>query len=169
MKRTHVPLKELEKRFLYNPETGSVVWKIAPCNGILAGSTVGCINGSGYLITSVNKARILVHRVAWILYHQQTPPDIIDHANGNKLDNRISNLREASALENRANCIIRKDNTTGVKGVVFHRQTGKWWARITNNGKCRSLGLFSHIDDARIAYEHAARSDFGSFALHTRD
>ncbi len=84
-----------------------------------------------------------------------------DHANGNGLDNRRSNLRICTRSQNAAN---RKVNKSGYKGVHLHKQTGKWHPRIKVNYESISLGLFENQKDAARAYDKAARHYFGQFA-----
>lgn len=65
-----------------------------------------------------------------------------DHINQNRLDNRKSNLRTATRSQNNYNSDNPKDNKSGVKGVIWHKQGNKWWAYATLNGKQHSLGLY---------------------------
>ncbi len=88
----------------------------------------------------------------------------VDHINGNRLDNRRSNLRLATNAENGANQMLSSKNTTGAKGVYFHRQRKKYCAMICSNGRREHLGLFSNIEAASAAYDAAARRLFGEFA-----
>ncbi len=87
-----------------------------------------------------------------------------DHIKGNGLDCRRSNLRVASNAQNHWNQGIRKGNTSGFKGVYFRKDTGKWTAQITVNGKCRTLGSFISIYGAYKAYCDAAALYHGDFA-----
>lgn len=86
-----------------------------------------------------------------------------DHINRNKLDNRKTNLRVATASQNQANRRMPKTNTSGYKGVRWDR--GKWRAYIGVDGKDRHLGRFVNITDAAKAYDVAALAVFGDFAL----
>jgi len=92
-----------------------------------------------------------------------------DHANGDGLDNRRSNLRTASASQNRANIWkpARPDGTAHTsiyKGVSWDRSRLKWQAKITVAGRCRSLGRFSTEVAAALAYDSAAINAWGEFA-----
>lgn len=88
----------------------------------------------------------------------------VDHVNGNGLDCRRSNLREASAIQNARNARARKSNPSGFKGVYWAGWAGKWRARIGHDGRQRSLGLFTSVEEAAKAYDAAARAHFGAFA-----
>jgi AP2 domain len=87
----------------------------------------------------------------------------VDHKDRiNTLDNRKSNLRIASVVQNSWNSGIPKHNTSGVKGVSWNEQSGKWRAQIKVNGKQIYLGLFTTLDAARDAYDAAVLKYHGS-------
>lgn len=86
----------------------------------------------------------------------------VDHRNGNGLDNRRSNLRVCTESQDLGNSKLRKDNTSGYKGVHFFH--GRWRARIAINGKRISLGMFSDPWEAAQAYNIAALTQWGEFA-----
>jgi len=88
-----------------------------------------------------------------------------DHINHDTLDNRRSNLRKAIGNQNNRNSRKRKDNTSGYKGVCWHKWTRKWSAQITINRKHIHLGYFDKSKNAAHAYDEAAKKYFGEFAL----
>jgi len=91
---------------------------------------------------------------------------IVDHINGNGLDNRKANLRIATYSENGANRrISKKNNTSGFKGVSWYKPHKKWRAGICFDGKCKHLGYFDSKEEAAEAYNKAAKGVFGRFAL----
>lgn len=89
---------------------------------------------------------------------------LTDHRNGNGLDNRRANLREATRTENNRNVGQRSDNTSGFKGVSWNKQRQKWVAYIMIDKRQRFLGHYDNPEDAAHAYDAAAREGFGEFA-----
>ena len=140
--------------FDYNPETGVVVWKISPANCVKAGDEVGSINNEGYRQTKVKRKCCKVHRLAWFLTHGVWPTAQIDHINGNRSDNRICNLREATNMENIQNLRkARSDNlSTGILGVHIDPKSGRFKGKITVCGKQIHLGYFDTAQEAHEAY-----------------
>jgi hypothetical protein len=92
------------------------------------------------------------------------PGHEVDHANGDKLDNRRYNLRVCSRKENCRNVRCGTANTSGYKGVSWNKQAGKWRAFIKTNKRQRFLGHFADEAAAACAYDEAAREMFGDFA-----
>lgn len=88
----------------------------------------------------------------------------VDHINNNGLDNRRSNLRLSTIAQNQHNAKISSANSSGYKGVSFDRKDRKWAANITKNCKLLSLGRFTSIVDAALAYDKAAVRLRGEFA-----
>ena len=87
---------------------------------------------------------------------------LVDHVNGDGLDNRRANIRAASAADNVHNTRLRRDSVSGIKGVAL--RDGKWAARIRHDGSTRHLGRFMTLEEAGRAYDRAARELFGEFA-----
>lgn len=90
-------------------------------------------------------------------------PMQVDHINGDGLDNRRCNLRLCSRSENMANQEIGIGNTSGRKGVTWHKRDAVWQAQLKVNGKMLYLGSFPDLDQAKAAYDRAAREAFGQF------
>lgn len=86
----------------------------------------------------------------------------VDHRNGDGLDNRRANLRVATFADNARNARLRKDNTSGFKGVK--RAGSRWYAQIRVNAKRLHLGSFATPEEAHAAYCRAATQHFGAFA-----
>mgnify|MGYP003465097337 FL=1 len=89
---------------------------------------------------------------------------IIDHISGKRNDNRKYNLRNANYSTNMMNSGISKNNTSGVRGVNYDRDTGQWRVRIQVNNKRISLGSFSDIEKAIRVRRQAEEKYFGEYA-----
>jgi hypothetical protein len=92
--------------------------------------------------------------------------EVCDHINGDRLDNRRSNLRVATISQNTANCKNLSRNTTGYKGVQRSKTPGKWIAAIHSYGKMKHLGVFDNPIDAAIAYDEQVRKLHGEFGRY---
>ena len=151
----------LRKVLAYDPETGTFIWR---SNGKVAGSR----DFKGYWVIGITVGgRLFVykaHRLAWFYMTGEWPYPSVDHIDRVKNNNKFINLRLANASQNGGNAGLRKDNTSGVKGVNWYKSSNKWVAKIAVKGKRLSLGYFDSIDDASAAYERAAREHFGEFA-----
>ena len=107
-----------------------------------------------------------MHRtiLARMLGRELVSTEQVDHIDHDPLDNRRGNLRLATASENARNRPKQADNTSGFKGVSFHKASGKWQAEIQANHKQIYLGLFGTPEAAAAAYDTAAQSLHGTFA-----
>lgn len=107
------------------------------------------------------RKKIWLHRLI-----ANTPDGMVtDHINGNKLDNRKSNLRVCTRQQNNINVGLNKANTSGYKGVAWHKRNKKWRAIIKYNKKSIWLGLYDTKEEAAIAYNKAAVKYFGEYAF----
>lgn len=169
--------EELRKLLRYEPETGRLFWLPRPAdmfatkrafstwNALYAGAeTFTTPNEKGYL-TGVIFGRIYrAHRVALAIHTGAWPADEVDHINGVKSDNRLKNLRKATHAENSRNRGVHKDNSSGVKGVCWHKVKKKWHAVIMCDRSRVHLGYYDNINDAAEAYAKAAIKLHGDFA-----
>lgn len=163
---TQERLKEIVK---YNPESGQFLWKKKPsiyASHIVIGTVAGWITGPKrrrYLKISINRKCYSLHRLAF-LYMKGYIPDEVDHRDNNPTNNKWNNLREATKNENAHNCPVRKDNSSGYKGVTWDKKVKKWRARIALNGERINLGYFDSKEEAHLAYKDAAVKMHGNFA-----
>jgi hypothetical protein len=120
-----------------------------------AGYAAGLVpNGDGKFVLQY------IHRV--IL--QPAPSELVDHINGDPLDNQRANLRLANSHQNHQNRKVKSNSHTGLKGVGWHKERGKYYARIQLQGIRCHLGYFPDAEMAALAYDEAARTLFGEFA-----
>jgi hypothetical protein len=121
-------------------------------------------NQDGYYSVGVNGRTRPWHRLVYEHFNGPIPRGIqVDHIDGNPGNNLISNLRLATNAENQRNTGKYSNNTSGARGVYFHRRNQKWVAHIRFNGILKHLGCYHSLDDASLAYETAAKEYFGSF------
>ena len=157
-------IEYLHKRLLCDAENGKLFWR--DCEDMPAAwrkrwpgvEALKSINGHGYLHGRINLQKFYAHRVVWAMHHNEWPKNQIDHINGVRTDNRISNLRSASNQENSKNQKLRQDNTSGVCGVWIIPKSGKWAASMRINGRAHHIGTFDTMDEAAEARAAASRS-----------
>ena len=89
---------------------------------------------------------------------------VIDHINGNRLDNRKENLRVCTRAQNTRNSRLPTNNVSGYKGVSWHKHQRRWCAKIVFNAVCKHLGYYKSKVEAAVAYNEAAVKYFGEFA-----
>lgn len=107
------------------------------------------------------------HRVIWKMITGDEPA-IIDHINGDKVDNRFENLRSVASVDNQRNMKKYKNNQSGVSGVTFCRQDGVWRARIgIGAGEEKCLGSYSSLEEA-VAARRVAEVELGYHPNHGR-
>lgn len=152
--------------FAYDPKTGHLTWKVNCTGGTHAGDKAGYVGRQGYVLVKVGGNRFRAHRLIFLMMTGEAP-DMIDHRDTNRRNNAWSNMRVASSSQNAANHKLRKNNTTGYKGVTFNRRLGKYQADIRwGRGNPRYLGLFNTPEEAHAAYCEAADKRHGEYANH---
>jgi hypothetical protein len=148
----------LKEMLSYDPNTGNIFWKINPNLGYTkAGDIAGTIDNKGYIVISVGYKRYKAHRLAWYLYYDEWPKNQIDHIDRNKQNNCINNLRDVTQEINQSNSHVRKDSTSGYRGISWNKIRKKWQVRIQINGKRKELGFFDDINKAierRLEHEN---------------
>jgi hypothetical protein len=153
-------LKEL---LHYDAESGEFTWIKTNSARVKVGNKACNKDCHGYFYISIDKKKYSAHRLAWLYMHGKFPENNIDHIDGNSKNNCISNLREATQNQNLFNTKIFKTNTSGYKGVHFHKGTGKWRAVASVNNYPKHLGLFSTAEDASVAYTNWCIKNRGEF------
>lgn len=113
----------------------------------------------GYVYRKENRKDI------WLHNEIMCPPEgyVVDHINGDKLNNTRENLRVCTQLDNMKNLKIYTSNTSGVKGVNWRKDIQRWRAYINVEGKCISLGTYKDKEDAIKARKEAEVKYFGEF------
>lgn len=130
------------------------------------GAEVGWFDkGCSYFRVRFKNKSYLLHRLIYA-YHYGYLPKFIDHIDRDKTNNRIKNLRGTEKKQNNTvNSVARSDNTSGYKGVTWHKSSKKWHSSIFKDGKRHYLGVFNDIKEAAKIYNDKARELFGEFAF----
>lgn len=151
-----VQIENLKDIFDYNPDTGSLHWKVRVSQKIKPGMRAGWRDCNGYLKVTIGGRRHRVHRIVWAIFYGEWPKSMIDHINGDGEDNRICNLRLVANHENLQN--IRKPYSgSAVDRLGVSLDGKKYRAQISNRGLRINLGSFATKDEAYAAYVAAKR------------
>jgi len=143
---------ELKAVFTYNKRTGVLRWRIQPAQGVPRGSVAGSLHPQGYVMVQVNGKIYAAHRLIWVLLHG-VEPDVINHVNGTRWDNRASNLENVTRTENlQLHRKARSDSTTGLLGVTYRADCNKYQSKIRRNGVTVHLGTFNSPEEAHAKY-----------------
>lgn len=156
-------LKELVS---YDPITGLFSRLKDFNNNARVDSKVGHQRCDNYIQIRIDSSFYLAHRLAWFYMNGKWPDKLIDHINGNRSDNRLCNLREATLEQNKHNELLRKTNSSGAKGVSWDKRRQKWNAKVWSNNKCYNLGCFADIELAELVASSAREKLHGEFANH---
>jgi hypothetical protein len=169
---------KISECFKYDPDTGVFEWRHRPTDHFSSERYADQFNNrfsgklaftnstsGGYLRVRVFGVLVYAQRVAWLLHFKEWPSGDVDHLNGDQLDNRISNLRDVTPLQNMKNQSMRKDNTSGFCGVVWVKRKHKWRAQIRSNGRTVHLGYFTNFEGAKAA-RVSANSEMGFSDRH---
>ena len=154
--------KAVSETFEYHQD-GYLIRKKSKAQNAIIGEKTNFIDSKGYRTVWFNGKTEREHRLIYLMFKGYCP-QIIDHIDMNKENNKIENLRPATKSQNNVNCYVRSNNSTGVKGVYFCKTTNKWRARINYNGKAIEIGRFDVLQDAKNARLIREKEIFGEFA-----
>jgi hypothetical protein len=163
MKNENITQEYLKQILDYNPETGIFTRVISKSSNAKAGNVAGYLSPDGYIYIGINAKRYKSHRLAWLYVYGEMPSKCIDHINCNKTNNKINNLRLSTHSQNKMNTPKQKNNTSGFKGVTWHKELKKWMVAARLNKKRHYLGYFSDIKEAAKAYANFAKKNHGEF------
>lgn len=165
-------LERLNELLSYDEGSGVLIWKILPAtsrsnigrNNKCGGKVAGTVSERGYLVVGIGRVYYLAHRIIWKMKTGSDPADIVDHEDGDRLNNRWLNLREAANGQNIQNSKLRKDNSSGVKGVHWDAKHKAWRAVLTTNGHSVRLGRFKSLEKATSVIAQARMKSHAEFA-----
>ena len=147
----------------YDPETGIFRWRVSNSHRMPVGSIAGA-NSHGYTTIGVDGRRYVASNLAWLYMTSQWPSTGIDHKDQDQTNDRWENLRLADQSQNMANGKLRRDNTSGVRGVSWNKEKGKWEAYVIWKGKQHKCGYFADLEEAKEARDAKALQLHGAFA-----
>lgn len=170
MTKEKISLIELKEALSYDEASGKFTWRLdRPVRHFktpsahkvylsrFAGKVAGCnqkVSDLIYTTIRIKGVLYLAHRLAWF-YNYEEWPKIIDHANGDTLDNRMVNLKNGDSVDSGRNCKLSKNNTSGVNGVWWSKGNSNWVAEghYTEHGvhKKTSLGSYTSLKEAKAA------------------
>lgn len=164
------PVEKLRRMVRLDPETGRLFWlarnegsKVRSWNTRYAGKEAMTAVSNGSRVGRVFNRMTMAHRVVFALANGRWPTGHVDHIDGDRLNNRPTNLRECTAQQNTWNGSAR-GGSSRFKGVSLHKATGRWSAQATVDGRKHHLGYFGSEEAAAAAYDNFAVQSFGRFS-----
>lgn len=144
--------ERLHELLTYHPETGIFTWRKRPSNRVRVGDRAGRVDANGYRGIRVDGVLYYAHRLAHLYVLGVWPEHQIDHDNRVRDDNRWGNLNSVTRAKNLQNLGLAPTNTSGYRGVSYHRVARKWVAERWVAGVKHYLGLFPTAEAARDAW-----------------
>lgn len=155
---------QLHAELDYDPDTGVFTWRNAR-PGVRQGAEAGRVSPShGYRDITLWGRQYRANRLAFMWMRGAWPNGDAEHKDRDKANNRWANLRDATRSQNMANVGLRSNNKSGVSGVVWDADRGKWRAQLRVAGIKTNLGRFDTIDEAATVVRDAAIKQWGEFA-----
>ena len=154
------PVELLREYFSYDPDTGVVSQIKRRSNRQTLGPITRTTN-HGYYVVTFQYRGLLAHRIAWKLHTGEEPPELIDHVNRDRTDNRWKNLRVSTAADNCANSTLRHRGRY-MKGVFKRRESGGWTA-MSNS---RFIGTFPTELEAHLAFVAWHKQTYGQHSRY---
>lgn len=156
--QTVITQSYLKDLLRYDPLNGRFLRIKSFSNNAKVGVFVGSKCKNGYLLVGIGKKKYYLHRLAWLYMTGEMPEFQIDHINGDREDNRFSNLRHVTNQINSQNQRkSRSKRELGLLGASYRKDTGKWSAHIVIDGKRKTIGCFDTAQEAHVAYVNEKR------------
>ena len=157
--KTDLTAERARHLLAYDPQTGILTRRVALSRSTKVGDVAGYEHPvKRYVYLFVDGKRYFAHRVIWLMQTGAWPPETIDHRDGDRKNNRWSNLRLLSVGENNQNRQRKSRNTSGLLGVSWMARANKWRAQICVGRKVMYLGLHETKESAYEAYLAAKRA-----------
>ena len=151
----HVCISELKQLLRYEPETGALLWVSRPPHLNKRGwntryadtPALNTRHSDGYRMGKINGVRVYAHRVAWALHTGAWPTGVVDHINGDRSDNRASNLQDVGMRDNALN-VRPSIKQSGIPCVFWVEGSKKWRVRKTIDGSRKDFGTYDSLSEA---------------------
>ena len=150
---------------IFEYKDGQLYWKNPIAKNVKVGSLAGHINKKSYCKIIIDGKSFFAHRLIFTM-HTGLSPEMVDHIDRNPLNNNIDNLRAATRSQNVVNSVLRKDSSSGVKGVSWHKRQKKWNVRIQVGKTRMHVGSFDDFELAELVSAMAREKYHGDFACH---
>lgn len=158
-------LAELRAILSYDPETGDFTRLVARGHKWKVGQVVGGVTSHGYINITIDGTHYYGHRLAWLFMTGEWPKDQIDHADGDKTNNRFANLREATTSDNMCNRGPTRRSKSGFRGVSYAGdKSRKRWIAVVRKGDRLYIRAFMTKEEAIVMRQLAAQDIHGEFA-----
>lgn len=155
--RDDLTAERLRELVEYDPITGVFIRRVKLYKTGVIGEPIGCVNAAGRVELSIDGGIYFAHRIAWLYMTGKWPANVIDHIDGDPLNNTFRNLRDVTQFGNMQNQRRpSRNNTSGYLGV--RKKRNRWAATITTLGKVRNIGVFDTPEEAHAAYLEAKRT-----------
>lgn len=149
---------ELHERFEYR--NGELYWKVLNKK---RNTIAGGINNHGYRIVHIGNKVYSAHRIVYMMQYGKLP-ERIDHIDGNKLNNRIENLRPATRSQNAFNTKLFSTNKSGCKNVHYSKTNKAYRVLLVINGKRKHIGYYKDLELADLVAKEARNKYHGEYA-----
>ncbi len=150
---------------LFNYKDGNLYWKPNPNSKTKNNSLANCVGYGGYMQTNYKQKQYRTHRLIFLMHHGYLP-EMVDHIDGNKSNNKIENLRACTRTQNLLNSKIPITNTSGAKNVFWRKQRNKWEVKFKVNKVAKYFGLYDDLELAELVATEARDKYHGEFAKH---
>lgn len=158
-------LTQAEANQVFEYQDGVLYWRVKPKTSRKkdGSNEAGSLSGHKYKKVMYKQKMYYAHQIIFLLKHGYIP-SVIDHIDGNTINNKIENLRESNKSFNACNSKKRSDNTSGHKGVSWHNVRNKWKVSVQLNKKSKHIGLFEDFDFACLVADEVRRLYHGQHA-----
>ena len=149
---------------IFDYKDGKLLWKVAKGTRTdLLGKEAGNKREDGYVRVKVNNRLHMAHRLVFLMMNGYLPKEI-DHIDGDRSNNKIENLRDVTKSENAQNRKMPINNTSGIKGVCWHKAVNKWYVQLQVNKKMKYFGIYDNLELAQLVAIEARDKYHGKYA-----